>query len=139
MFNHKLIFENQMFKAGMTIPANAKTDAPTAVRVGGIPNRLAVTVVTKTETKITAAKKITITLTECDTEAGSFAAPTANPSMVVTMSATTPPAQTIYAIGDRIASLVLPENIGKWVKASITTDDTGATGTIDVFLEYLGV
>ncbi|MBT7082065.1 MAG: hypothetical protein HN929_11495 [Chloroflexi bacterium] len=132
MYKHKLLFDNQMFETGMTVPVTA-TEASTGLRAGGTRSRIAVTVLAATEVKIADAKKFTISLKECATETGTFAAPAASSSMVTTMSAAT-----TYAVGDRISSLVLPENIGKWVKAVITTDDTAPTGKIDVFLEYLG-
>ena len=133
MYNHKLILTNQMFEAGKTIPANTSADASTAGRAGGTKSRLAVTVTAATATSIDIGKQFILTLKECATETGTFVTPGAAPSMTVTYAAATD-----FAVGERIASLVLPENIGKWVKARVATNDAAATGTLNIFLEYLG-
>jgi len=136
MYKHKLIFENQMFEDGTTVPANTSTTIgdTTALRVDGTRSRMAVTVLAKTTVAIADTKTLTISLKECATEDGTFAAPTPDShSVVITMSGAT-----AYAVGDRIASLILPENIGEWVKPVISTNDAAASGTIDVIIEYLG-
>jgi len=134
MYNHKLIFESNMFEDGMTVPANTNADADAGMRVGGQEGRLAVTITAKTSCLIHDEDILTVTLKDCATESGSYAAISPAYSVSITHAA-----DTTYAAGDEIISILVPPGVGKWLKPNIATDDAGATGTMNVFVEYLAV
>lgn len=134
MYNHELIFENQLFEAGMTLPANTNANANKAMRADGTSGRLAI-VVQAADDAVALADTRTFTLryTEADTEGGSYSAPTPETSLVFTASGAYAPNK-----GDVIARLLLPVDVKKWVKANLATSDGSAAGTVNVVLAYVG-
>ena len=138
--NHKLIFNNQAFQLGMTLPANTSAVATNALRAGGARGLLAITITAaNAAVALAITKKLTVSLQVGATETGSFAAPKHNPTLVVTMAAAYAPAQ-----NDVITTMVVPMGLisgdntaAKWVKAVVATDDAAAAGLINVFMEYL--
>jgi hypothetical protein len=138
MYKHKLIFADQVFELGMTLPVNTSATASTAVRAAGAPGRLAVTI-TAADASVALAdtKVLTLSLLTCATEGGSYAAPKHNPTLTVTMDAAYAPDQ-----DEVIASMIIPVGYldgetDKWIKAVVATTDVAAAGTINVFVEYL--
>jgi hypothetical protein len=138
MYKHKLIFDDQVFQLGMTMPVNTSAIATTAVRAAGAPGRLAITVTAaNASVAIATTETLTLSILTSATEGGSYAAPAHAPSMVVTFTGAYAPAE-----GDVIASLLIPvgyldNETDKWIKAVVATDDAAAAGLIDVFLEYM--
>ena len=134
MYNHKLIVEDQVFELGMTLPASNSSLCDNALRVDGTNGRLAVCVTAADDNVVLATtKKLTLSYTECDTETGSFTTPAPNQTLVKTASGSYQPDS-----GDVIMRMLLPTEVKKWVKTTLTTDDAAATGKVNVFLEYVG-
>lgn len=134
MYKHVLKFDDQMFQADLTLPANTSATCTNAMRVGGTNGRLAICVVAKDDNIVLATtKNLTLSYTQCDTEGGSFAAPAPNQTLVKTASGSYEP-----NAGDVVMRMLLPLDVKKWVKAVLTTDDASAAGKVDVFLEYVG-
>jgi hypothetical protein len=134
MYKHKLIFEDNAFQLGMTVPVNTSATATKALRVGRIQGNLAVTI-TAADGNVALATGTTVTLSllGSETEGGSFVAlAPVVPSAVLTTSGAYAP-----EMGDRVMSLIVPEDCPKWIKAVVTTDDVAAAGKFNVFLEYL--
>lgn len=138
MYKHKLIFADQVFELGMTLPVNTSATASTAVRAAGAPGRLAITI-TAADSSVSIADTeiLTLSLLTSTTEGGSYAAPKHNPTITVTMDAAYTPEQ-----DEVMASLLIPvgyldNETDKWIKAVVATDDAAAAGTINVFLEYM--
>lgn len=134
MYKHKLVFDDQVFEKGITLPANTSDTCDNAMRVDGTNGRLAICVKANDDNVVLATtKKLTLSYTQCDTEDGSFAAPAPNQTLVKTASGSYEP-----NAGDVIMRMLLPTDVKKWVKAVLTTDDASAAGKVDVFLEYIG-
>jgi glycine/D-amino acid oxidase-like deaminating enzyme len=113
-------FFDQYFKEGSTAVG---TFGP--LKAGGHTNgALAIVVAAKTAV---VASKLTISVTACDTEGGSYTAPTnAN---VVTCGGTS------FEAGDIIGRLIVENDVAEYVKAVI--GGTLTSGIIDVYLQYL--
>lgn len=134
MYNHKLIFDDQVFEEGQTLPANTSDTSETPHRVDGTNGRLAICVTAADgDVAIADTKTFTLTYLECATEDGSFAAPAEKPSLVIAYDGAYAPDE-----GDVIGRLLLPVEVGKWIKPVIATTDAAAAGTVNVFLEYIG-
>lgn len=132
MYKEKLQFDSQVFEEGMTIPANTNDTADTPQRVGGHDGRLAVTIKAATSTLIHDEDILTVTFLDGPTSATADDA--LSPLHTVTLTMT---ADTTYAAGDEIISIIIPRGVNKWMTVNVATDDAGATGTIDIYLEYL--
>ena len=113
-------FFDQYFKEGSTAVG---TFGP--LKVGGHTNgALAIVVAAKTAV---VASKLTIGMTACDTEEGSYATP-ANAN-VVTCGGTS------FEAGEIIGRLIVDNDVAEYVKAVI--GGTLTSGSIDVYLQYL--
>lgn len=132
MYNHTLVFDDQVFEQGLALPVNTSATAANPMRVGKAAGKLAVSVLAGDgNVALALGKKLTLSILESDAEDGPFTAPAAAPSLEITYAEAFTPDQ-----GDKIASMILPVDAGKWVKAVVATDDAAAAGQIDVILEY---
>lgn len=133
MYDHRLEFASQIFEAGMTLPVSTSAVASAAMRAGGAEGRLAICVKAADANVVMAiAKKLTLSITECDTETGSFIAAPYDVQAVRTLAAALAAEQ-----GEELINLIVPRHAKKWIKVTVATDDAAAAGLIDVFLEYL--
>lgn len=134
MYKHRTILENQMFQKELTLPQNTTATATTAMRAGRTEGALAITLVAAdANIALANTKSFTLSFTESDTEGGTYSAPKTNVSVKVTQSE----ALANVRVGTPLASLILPENCGNWVKAVVGTDDSSAAGKVNVILDYL--
>lgn len=134
MYKHRTILENQMFQKELTIPVNTTATATTAMRTGRSQGALAITIVAAdANVALAAGKSFTLGFTESDTEGGTYAAPKTDVSVKVTHAS----ALANVRIGTVLASLILPEDCGNWVKAIVGTDDAAAVGKANVIVDYL--
>ena len=134
MYNHNLIFEDQMFEDGMTTPANTNADADAGLRVGPTAGKLGIKVLAGNDSfAVASGQTMTISYKIASTESGSYAFPAKKQSMVYTV----PAGGLDQNTGEEILSMPIPpEEEGKWIKPNIATTDATAAGTIDVVLDY---
>jgi hypothetical protein len=96
-------------------------------RFKGTRASIEIKVVAKTAISVASTKVLTVKLQECDTESGTYAD-------IATIYTGTAPT---FAIGDVLGSLVLPIATKEYVKAVVTSTDSAAVGTIDIYPTYV--
>lgn len=96
-------------------------------RFKGVRGSIEIKAIAKTAISVAATKVLTIKLQECETESGSY-------TDIATIYTATAPAVDADTV---LGSLILPIGTKEYVKALITSTDTSATGTIDIYPAYV--
>lgn len=128
MYKNILKAHDQLFELGVVLPKTAAYTCAQGLPLGTGQNALAVTIAAKTPVAIAAAKAFTVTLAESDDNV-TFAD-------TVTMSVTYATAQ-VFTAGSAVCRFPLPALGKKWLKVKVSCTDAAASGSVDVFTEYL--
>lgn len=122
--------DSAVFHNGIAIPANTATlSSAVELGAGGQAGAIAVVFQAKTTIIIATSKIVTAYISSSTASGGTYVT---DATFAKTASGTL-----TYNAGDVICELIIPRTSSDFVKASIGTDDTGATGTIDVFASFV--
>ena len=108
-----------------TMPNNTSS-ASSAWLLGMTQDSIEIVGKVQTEVELADTKVLSITLTYATTETGSYG------NSVTLYTKTASGAETIAA-NTELFRYAIPKSAGPWFKVTITTTDTGTTGTFDVF------
>jgi hypothetical protein len=129
MYKHILKEKGQIFEEAVTLPKTSAHVCANGLNVGNQLGMLACTLTAKTTVAIAAGKKVTVTFQHADSEGGPYAEYGA-------CTVTTADALSVGP-GGVVARCLLPPDSKKWIKAALACDDTAASGSLDIFIEYL--
>ena len=129
MYNHTLMVRGQIFEEGVPLPKTTPYTCATALNVGNKLGMLACTVTAKTAVTIAAGSTVTLTFHHGDSESGTYANHSTHTVTLAGALNVSP--------GGVVARVVLPPDTKRWLKALVSCSATGATGSINVFAEYL--
>ncbi|MFI3271238.1 MAG: hypothetical protein R3Y11_03905 [Pseudomonadota bacterium] len=130
MYKHTLRVHGEFLAAAQSVSSTAATGNGSALRADNTQGALELVIAANGDVSIAAEKAITVTLTECDTEDGTY-------TTVPIYFMKTYSAATAYADGDVIGKIPLPSDIKTFVKVALSTTNTSAIGAVDVFAAYL--
>ncbi len=130
MYNHILRVNGEFLATAQSVSSTAATGNGGALRADNTQGALELVVAASGAVSIAADKSITVTLSDCDTEDGTYV------SMPLLLTKTFA-AATSYADGDVIGKIPLPSDIGTFVKITLSTTNSTAIGAVDVFAAYL--
>ena len=129
MYNHILKERGQIFEEGVSLPLAAAHACANGLNVGNKLGMLACTITAGAAVNIAAGAAVTISFRHADTADGPYAdCGTHAVTLADALEA---------APGGLVARVVLPPDTKPWIKAKVSCDDTGASGSVDVFVEYL--
>jgi len=129
MYKHILKEKGQVFEEGVSLPKTSAYTCATALNVGNNLGMLACTLTAKSPVAVAAGKTVTIALQHADSRDGLYANHSAHAVTLATVLAVSP--------GGVVARVVLPPDTKPWIKAVVSCDDAAASGSLDVFVEYL--
>jgi hypothetical protein len=129
MYKHILKARDQIFEEGIKLPLAAPHACANGLNVGNKLGMLACTLTAGTLVRIAAGAAITVSLQHADTAGGPYADCSAH-------SVTLADALSV-SHGGLVTRVVLPPDTKPWIKAQVDCDDADASGSIDVFIEYL--
>jgi len=119
----------QIFEEGVALPKAAPYACATGLNVGNNLGMLSCTITAKTNVSIAAGKKATVTFQHAESQDGPYTdCSTHTVSLAAALS---------VGAGGVVARIVLPLDSKPWIKAVVSCDDTAASGSINVFVEYL--
>lgn len=131
MYKHRQRVNGEYLAKAQTIPQNSSVAGNSGpIRAHNTMGGLELLAVAKTTLTLAATKSITITISDCDTETGTYVA-------LPQVFKATYASGKVFAADDLIGVLPLPSTCRQFVKVTIATDDAAATGTLDIFSGYL--
>lgn len=130
MYKHTLRAYGENLIQNETVPQNTSFDGTRIVRAGSGMSGVEVLVQAAAPVNFTAGKSMTLNLKHSQDGSTFIALPT---SAKNTFAA----GNNGFENGDTIMRLTLPSDCLPYIKASIATDDTAASGKVDVVLGYL--
>lgn len=127
MYKSILRANGEYLAKGQAVPVNTTTAGNAGpIRAHNTMGGLELQIVGATAGGISAGKTLTVKVQDCDTQGGTYAD---IPQRFIMTYGT---AKT-FKVGELLGVLPLPTTCRQFVKASITTDDTAPTGTLDIF------
>ena len=122
--------DGEQYMTAVTVPANTTTNGSSILNtIGAVSGAIEVKVVANTDIVISDTKVVSVVLED---SADNITFTTYATIYTVTASgATTVDADTVLAL------FVLPSDIKKYTRVSVTTNDAGVTGKVDGFPVYL--
>ena len=127
MYKHVLKERGQIFAEGVALPGPHVCAA--GLKVGRQLGTLACTLTAKNSVAIAAGKTLTVTFQDAGSEGGAYSD---HSSHAVTLAGALHVGQ-----GGVVARIVLPLDARDWIKVKLACDDETASGTVDIFVEYL--
>lgn len=128
-YNGQLISADDYLAKAQTLPVNTSADGNGgSMNIGNTEGAIEVVGVVNSEISITDTKVVTVKIQHADDT--SFA-DLATPYSKTASGATT------LTVGTELFRYILPTSTKKNVKAVLTTNDTGAAGKVDIYLNYL--
>ena len=129
MYKHVLKERGQIFEEAVALPRTSPHVCAAGLHVGNRLGMLACTLTARTGVTIASGKTLTVAFLEADGENGAYSG---HSSHAVTL------AGALHAgPGGVVARFVLPPDAKDWIKAKLSCDDEAASGSLDVFVEYL--
>lgn len=130
MYKHRQRVYNEYLAQAQAIPVNTTTAGNKGpVKAHNTMGGLELAIVAASAGTMSSGKSLTVTLLDCDTYNGTFAA------LPQVFKITYGSAKT-FAADDLIGVLPIPSTCRQFVKVNVTTDDTAPTGAIDIFPTY---
>lgn len=129
MYLHTLKERGQIFEQAMALPQVAIHDCPTALNVGNELGMLSCTITANTAVAIAAGKIVTFSFMHSDSQDGTYTEQGRTTITTATALSASP--------GRVVARAVFPPDTKRWIKMRVACDDAAASGSVDVFVEYL--
>ncbi|MFV0421684.1 hypothetical protein [Oleidesulfovibrio sp.] len=130
MYNHTLRINGEFLASAQQMPANTQVTGNGGVsRAGSMCGAAEVVVKAVAPVTLAAGKSFTLHLEHGDAEDSLSVMPVAFTRQYTDgLNATA---------GDIIARLPVPSDAGRYVRALLGTDDAAASGTVDVFMDFI--
>ena len=128
MYKHILMERGQIFEEGVALPLSATHICAAGLNVGNRLGMLACAITAKSNVSIAAGKTITVAFLHSDSD-GAYGE---HSSHTVTLAGALE-----LGPGGVVARVVLPPDTRRWIKAALSCDDAAASGSINVFIEFL--
>lgn len=131
MYNHMLRLYGTDLASAQTLPTNTSAVGNGGGQsAGGLLGSTEMVMVAASTVTLTVGKSITLSLQDSD-DNETFA--------TVPMTSTCTATSTAYSwnAGDVILRLPVPSSAREYVRVNMATDDTSASGTVDVVFDYL--
>ena len=129
MYKHILKERGQIFEEGVALPLAAAHVCPTGLNVGNTLGMLACAITAALPVAIAAGKAVAVAFQHADSADGPYADHSTHSVTLAAALSASP--------GGVVARFVLPPDTKPWIKAKVSCDDAGASGALDVFIEYL--
>jgi hypothetical protein len=129
MYKHILMERGQIFEEGVSLPKSAPHACAIGLNIGNKLGMLACAITAKTAVAIAAGKKVTVSFQHADSNTGTYSDHSTHTVTLANALNVGP--------GGIVARVVLPPDARRWLKAVVSCDDTAATGSVNVFVEYL--
>jgi len=129
MYNHILKERGQIFEEGVSLPLAAAHACAHGLNVGNKLGMLACTITAAGPVIIAAGKAVTVSFQHADAADGPYAEFGTHALTLADALEAAP--------GGVVARVVLPPDAKPWIRVGIACDDADASGTLDVFIEYL--
>jgi len=129
MYKHILKERGQIFEEGVALPKTSAHVCAGALNVGNNLGMLACALTARSPVAVAAGKTVTVALQHADAGGGPYADHSAHAVTLADALAVSP--------GGVVTRVVLPPDTKPWIKAAVSCDDAAASGSLDVFVEYL--
>lgn len=130
MYKHTLKVHGEFLAEEQSVTSTATTGNGGALRADNTQGAIELVIAANGDVDIAAEKAITVTLTHCDTEDGTY-------TTVPIYFKETYSAATSFEDGEIIGHIPLPSDVKTFVKVTLSTSNTTAIGDVDVFAAYL--
>ena len=128
MYKHILMERGQIFEEGVALPISAPHICAAGLNIGNKLGMLACAVTAKSDVSIAAGTTLTVTFLHSDSD-GAYGE---HSSHTITLADALE-----LGPGGVVARVLLPPDARRWIKAVVSCDDAAASGSINVFIEFL--